>query len=253
MNTVACYKVVADAQDISIAPDRSLCFDKAAYMLGEYDLNAVEEAVRVAKETGGRAYLLSAGDAHVIDSKLKKAALSRGADELFAVVDEDMNSCDAYATATVLAKALQNMEYDLVFFGEGSADLYAQQMGSLVGSLLGVTTVNAVSSVAVKDGAVMVERSLENEVETLRVSLPAVLSVTSDINLPRIPQLKDILAGGKKPTTTWSIDELDARCTPCVETVSMLAPEVASRKQVVYEGDLGEAVKSLAADIRAAR
>ncbi len=54
----------------------------------------------------------------------------------------------------------------------------------------------------------MVERALENEVEVLEIAPPAVVSVTTDTVLPRIPQLKDILAAGKKPVTTWSLDEV---------------------------------------------
>ncbi|WP_165047076.1 MULTISPECIES: electron transfer flavoprotein [unclassified Adlercreutzia] len=253
MNTVACYKVVADAQDIVANDDRTLRFDKASYVLGEYDLNAIEEAVRVASDTQGRAVLLSAGDARLSDSKLRKAALSRGATEQFCVVDEGMARADALQTAAVLAAALQRIGFDLAFFGEGSADAYGQQTGALVGALLDVTVVNAVSAVRVDGGAVVVERSLEGEVEVLELAAPAVISVTSDANLPRIPQLKDILAAGKKPSTTWTVDELGAACAPCVEVASMLAPQSVARKQVIYEGDVDEAVRSLAADIKAAK
>lgn len=253
MNTVACYKVVPDEQDIVVKADGSLDLSRAKPIIGEYDLMAVEEAVRIADATGGSAVLLSAGDAKLTDSKLVKAALSRGASELYAVVDPALSAADAFQTATVLAAALEKIDYGLVLCGEGSSDLYAQQVGSLVGALARVPVLNAVSSIEVQGDKLVVARTLEHEVEVLEVTLPAVLSVTTDINLPRIPQLKDILAAGKKPVTTWSLDEVGGLPSTPVETVSVLAPESIERKMVVYEDASAENISALASDIRASR
>ena len=251
MNTVACYKITPDNQDVAVAPDGSIDLAHAAMVLGEYDLMAIEEAAKVAEATEGRAVLLTAGGEALGDTKLVKAALSRGASELYSVSDPALADADAFQTATVLAAALGKMEYDLVICGEGSADRYEQQVGSLLGSLLGLPVVNAVSSIEPRDGSVVVERALENEVEVLEVALPAVVSVTTDINMPRIPQLKDILAAGKKPVTTWTLDEVGGLSSACVETVSVKAPGNVERKKVVYESGSAENVGELAANIRA--
>ena len=251
MNTVACYKITPDNQDVAVAPDGSIDLAHAAMVLGEYDLMAIEEAAKVAEATEGRAVLLTAGGEALGDTKLVKAALSRGASERYSVSDPALADADAFQTATVLAAALGKMEYDLVICGEGSADRYEQQVGSLLGSLLGLPVVNAVSSIEPRDGSVVVERALENEVEVLEVALPAVVSVTTDINLPRIPQLKDILAAGKKPVTTWTLDEVGGLSSACVETVSVKAPGNVERKKVVYESGSAENVGELAANIRA--
>lgn len=251
MNTVACYKITPDNQDVAVAPDGSIDLAHAAMVLGEYDLMAIEEAAKVAEATEGRAVLLTAGGEALGDTKLVKAALSRGASELYSVSDPALADADAFQTATVLAAALGKMEYDLVICGEGSADRYEQQVGSLLGSLLGLPVVNAVSSIEPRDGSVVVQRALENEVEVLEVALPAVVSVTTDINLPRIPQLKDILAAGKKPVTTWTLDEVGGLSSACVETVSVKAPGNVERKKVVYESGSAENVGELAANIRA--
>lgn len=253
MNTVACYKVIPDEQDIFVNPDGSLNTDRAKSVIGEYDLMAIEEAVSIADATGGRAFLLSAGDARLTDSKLVKAALSRGAAELYAVSDPMLASADAFQTATVLAAALEKIEFDLVLCGEGSSDLYAQQVGSLVGFMRKIPVLNAISRIEAQGGKLVVERTLEREVEVLEVVPPAVLSVTADINVPRIPQLKDILAAGKKPATTWSLDEAGGLPASPVETVSVLAPIGIERKMVVYEDASAENISALASDIRALR
>lgn len=251
MNTVACYKVVPDEQDVFVNPDGSLDLSRAKMVLGDYDLMAVEEAVVLADATGGHAVLLSAGNEQLRDTKLVKAALSRGAESLYCVVDTAFGDADAFQTACVLTEALKNIEFDVALFGEGSSDLYSQQVGSIVGALLDVPVLNAVSSVEAHGDKLVIERTLEHEVEVVEASVPAVLSVTTDINLPRIPQLKDILAAGKKPVTTWTLDEVGGFPETPVETVSVQAPESIERKLIVYEDDSAENISELASNIRA--
>ena len=74
-------------------------------------------------------------------------------------------------------------------------------------------------------GKILVERSLEDQMEVIQVCLPAGLSVTWDINVPRVSTMKEILAAGKKPTTVWKDGDITA-WELAVETVSILAPEV---------------------------
>lgn len=251
MNTIACYKVVPDAQDIGVNSDGTLNFDKARMILGEYDLMAIEAAVSLAEATDGKAMLLTVGDESLNDSKLIKAALSRGAAELYSVIDPALTSADAFQTASVLAAALDKIDYDLVICGEGSADLYAQQVGTLLGSLAGLPVLNSVGKLEEKEGTLVVERVLENEIEVLEAVLPAVVSVTTDINLPRIPQMRDILAAGKKPHTIWSLADLgDLPASPVV-TVSTKAPESVERKHIVFESDAQENIDELVSQIRA--
>ena len=251
MNTVACYKVVPDAQDIAVRGDGSLDLSRAEWVLGEYDLVAIEAAVKVAEATGGTAYLLSAGADKLTDTKLVKAALSRGAAELVRVVDPALADADAYQTAKILAGALSGIEYDLVICGEGSADRYAQQTGSLLGALIGVPVVNAVSSIEAGEGQVTVERTLETEAEVLKVSTPAVLSVTTDAYLPRIPQLKDILAADKKPVRDVALDEAGGLVESPAVTEAVKAPTSVERKLVVYADASDDNIAELAQNIKA--
>ncbi len=162
---------------------------------------ALEEAAKLAEATEGRAVLLSAGSSAVNDTKLVKAALSRGAEELFCVVDDALESADAWQTATALAAALGRMEYDVVLCGEGSSDQYAQQVGPLLGSMLGVPTLNGVSAVTATDGKLRVERTLED----------------------------------------------------AVEVESVLAPQDAERKHIIYDEVSDEAIAAVASAIKAAR
>lgn len=243
MNVIACYKIVPDEQDIVVNGDKTLSFDKAALKVGQYDLNAVEAGARLAEESGGKLMVLTAGGAEAENSKMKKSILSRGPQENYVFSSPAMAGADSAVTAKVLWEAVKKLkDWDLVLCGEGSSDLYSQQVGIQLGERLGLPTLNGVGKITLgEDNTVIVERSLEDEVEVIRVCLPAVLSVTSDINVTRVPTMKEILAAGKKPTTVWKDGEISVP-QAFTETVSVLAPEEASRKCVVVEGDDGDKI-----------
>jgi electron transfer flavoprotein beta subunit len=136
-------------------------------------------------------------------------------------------------------------EYDLVLCGDGSADIYAQQVGAQLGQLLNIPTINSVSKiVSVTDGKATVERTLEDEIETLEVPLPAVISVTADINVPRIASMKQILSAGKKPSTVWTAGDAGLTIpTNSIEVLETKAPEQVDRKQIVVDGDSDDAIQ----------
>ncbi|MDR1320977.1 MAG: putative electron transfer flavoprotein FixA [Gracilibacteraceae bacterium] len=250
MKVIACYKIVPEELDIIIKADRTLDMSKAVLKLGQYDLPAIEEAVQTAESAGGKAIILCAGPTEIDNSKLIKAALSRGAAELFMVVDDAMKTADASQTAGVLAAAAAKIGFDLIICGEGSSDIYAQQVGAQLGEQLQVNTFNAVNNIKLNNGSIIVERALEREIEVLDVPLPAVISVTTDINLPRIPQLKDILAAGKKPVTKWGLSELGVSIANPIDVVSTLAPESKERRQIIIEGDSDDKVEAFLQNIK---
>ncbi|WML29838.1 electron transfer flavoprotein [Neobacillus sp. OS1-32] len=244
MRVIACSKAVPEEQDIVISKDRQVSFDKAEWKFGSYDLNAVEAGKQIVEAAGGQLSGLCAGGKILENPKMKKDIVSRGLDELFTVTDEALEQVDSFQTAKVLEAAIKKMgEYDLVLCGAGSSDLYAQEVGNQLGELLGVPVVNAVNKITPEGDKVIVERALENEIQVLEISLPAVLSVTSEINTPRIPGMKDIISANKKPVTRWSLADIDvAELEPSREVVSTLAPEQADRRLNILEGDSEEAV-----------
>ena len=243
MKIIACYKSVP-ADPINVNRDRTLDLQNVTWEVGKYDLTAVETAMTLAGKTEGHVIALTAGGEIVSNSKMKKTILSRGPDEMLGVQDDKLASSDSFTTAEVLKNAiLKAGDVDLVFCGEGSGDMYAQQVGPLVGAMLGWNTVNAVSKIEYQeDGSVNVERVVADGIESLNVKLPAVISVVSDICSPRVPSMKDIMKAGKKPATVWTMDDLGQSLEAAAETVSVLAPEPAPRKQIVVEGTGDEAM-----------
>lgn len=253
MKIVACYKCVP-AEPIKVNKDLTLDFSEAAWEVGKYDLAAVEAAMTLASQADGTVLALTANGEIVSNSKMKKTILSRGPEEMFGVQDEALSEADSLTTAEVLRAAVEKMEnVDLVICGEGSGDIYAQQVGSTLGALLGWTTVNAVSKIELADnGALQVSRNVSDGVEVLRATLPAVISVTSDISSPRVPSMKEILRAGKKPATVWSLTDVNCALDAVTNTVSVLAPKPAPRKQIIVEGAGEEAIEKFAEYIKKA-
>ncbi len=244
MKIIACYKSVPFSEEIVAKSDRSLDFSGASLEIGQYDLRAVEAAMQI-KEADGESSVavLTVGGEAVSNSKMKKAILSRGPAEMYGVQDPSLAEADSFMTAATLKAALEKIgDVDLVLCGEGSSDMYVQQVGNMLGAMLGWNTLNAVCGLTREGDHLRVERVVSDGKEVLEVDLPAVLSVTSDINIPRIATMKDIMAAGKKPSTVWSMADVGAAAEGKNETVSTLALEKADRKCIVLDGASEEEV-----------
>lgn len=245
MKIIVCYKIVPSDQGVEVNPDRTLKISDQDVELSPFDVNAIEAAVQLSAQVGGAELVgLTVNGDSVENTKMRKAALSRGLNAGYAVKGDGLGQAEASVTAEVLKAAVEKLGgCDLVICGEGSGDLYNQQVGTLLGIRLGVPAVNAVSKLWVSEDKLMVERSLENGAEVLEIAGPAVISVTSDINIPRIPSMKDILGAGKKPFTVWELSELNVTAEAKAERLSISAPEQGERANVLVdyaaEGGLG--------------
>ncbi len=250
MKVIAACKVVPDDQDISVTSDGSLDYSHAKDIASVYDLNAIEAAAQLTAHEGSSAVVITAGPASIDDSKLKKNILARGIDELFMVADDACADMDARATAEALvALTAQIGEYDLILCGDGSADNYAQQVDVQLAAKLDVPFVNGVTKIEAQGPTLLVERTLEDVVEIVEVPLPAVVSVSPDAALPRIPGMRDILSAGKKP---MNVSRADAVAEASLETISCRAPEQASRKLEILDASTDGAIEQFAAALKAA-
>ena len=245
MNIITCFKVVPEEQDITIKPNGELSFENAKMTISNYDLNSIEAGAQLIESISGTLIGLSVGALNIDDSKLKKNVLSRGPESLYLLADDNLVNMDTHQTAMALKAAVEKIgDYDLILCGEGSADLYAQQVGAQLGELLNVPTINSISKITASEGKVVVERTLEEEVETIELALPAVVSVTSDINLPRIASMKQILAAGKRPSNIWNINEVNlSKPEKTIEVLESKAPPQVDRKQDIIEGDSEEIIQ----------
>lgn len=251
MKVAVAIKVVPDDQDIQIAADGSLDFSRAHQTISVYDLNAIEAAVQLASSVGDSSVTaVTVGGPKIDDSKLKKNILARGVDNLVMALGDSAANLDAHATAAALVSLVERSGgFDIVICGDGSADNYARQVDVQLGCALGWPSVSGVVSIESKGSAFLLKRVLEDEVETVEVEAPAVVSVLPDIALPRIPGMKDILAAGKKPMDVSSLDTVAA---PSIGIVSVKAPEQTARALDIIDSFEDGAIEKFAAALKAA-
>jgi electron transfer flavoprotein beta subunit len=250
MQIVVAFKVVADDQDITVQSNRALDYSKARPVVSTFDLNALEAAAQLKDANPGSTLVaITVGDASADDSKLKKNVLARGVDELFVVADDAYASLDAYNTGVALKATLEKIGgYDLIITGDGSADNYAQQVNIQLAEQLGTSTVNAVESIVADGAGIKVERVTELNKEIINLSFPTVVAVSSTIALPRISTMKEILAAGKKPSTTWTSADLGVAVNPTIDILDISAPLDADRKLQIFDASVqGDVDKFIAA------
>lgn len=251
---VAC-KVVPDDQDILVNADGTLDYSKAHLTASTYDLNAIEAAAQLAEGVDGRLVALSVGPSRIDDSKVKKSVLSRGVDELLVLADDAFDGAEPLSTACALKALIAKAgEVDLVICGDGSADNYAQQVDAQLAEILQVPCVNGVVGMRIEDGVLVVERMLEETLETIEVPLPAVVSVSPDIALPRICGMKEILAAGKKPAQVFAATDCGVSNEGITTTEDVRAPQSQERKLEIYDsavdGDVDKFVTALVEALR---
>ena len=133
-----------------------------------------------------------------------KQAVAMGADEGILLKDPAFEDCDTYATAYILAEAIKKIgAFDLILCGRQAADWDVGQVGVGVAELLEIPCVSIAQKIEVSDGRVMVERLVEGGYDVMEVTLPALITVSNEINKPRYPTLRGIMAAGKKQIPTW--------------------------------------------------
>ena len=253
MKINTCYKCVPDEQDIAINnADGARDFSKADGKISQYDLNAIEAACQLKQQSGeAQVVAMSVGGKALTNAKGRKDVLSRGPDELIVVIDDQFEQALPQQTASVLAAAAQKAGFDLLICGDGSSDLYAQQVGLLVGEALNIPAINGVSKIlSLTDSTLTVERELEDEVETLSIPLPAVIAVSTDINTPQIPSMKAILGAAKKPVQVWSPADIGLNSAQAYSEQHVAAPKQRERQRVVIEGDGEEQIAAFVENLR---
>lgn len=253
MKIITCYKCVPDEQDIVINnADGSLDLSKADGKISQYDLNAIEAAVQLKQQVGeAQVIALSVGGKALTNAKGRKDVLSRGPDELIVVIDDQFEQALPQHTAAALAAAAQKSGFDLIVCGDGSSDLYAQQVSLLVGETLQIPAINGVSKIlSLAENTLTVERELEDEIETLSIPLPAVVAVSTDINTPQIPSMKAILGAAKKPVQVWSSADIGFNAVDAYSAQQVAAPKQRERQRIVIEGDGEEQIAAFADHLR---
>lgn len=242
MNIIVCAKQVVDISEMKIdSKTNKPILTGLSKKVNEIDKNAVEEAIKIKDANGGKITVLTVGEA---DAKERiKELLAMGADEgILIPPPENMD----YAMLTkVLAGAIKKIgEYDVIICGEASTDMFSGQVGPRLAGMLNLPQITYAQKLTAEKDKVNAERNLGDMVVTMESPYPVLVSVTKEINEPRLPSLMQILASASKPIQDWTVDLLDITLEPKVQTIDLQGVS-SDRKNVIYDDDSEDNIKKL--------
>jgi len=239
---LVCVKQALDVSQLKVdEATRKLITVDAPKKISDFDKNALEEAIRIKEKHGGEVYTVTVGPE---DAKTTlREALAMGADKAYLISDEIFENSDTLATSYILAEAIKNIgDFDLILCGEASIDSFSAQVGPRLAERLGVPLITYARKLNLEGEAVTAERGLEDRSETVKAKLPALVTVTSEINEPRIPSLMAIMRASKKEIVVWKAADLNipaekvGEVGSAVQVLDVLAPKM-ERKKIVIKGE----------------
>ncbi|MCH8551032.1 MAG: electron transfer flavoprotein subunit beta/FixA family protein [Natronospirillum sp.] len=205
---------------------------------------AVEEAVRL-KEQGiaSEVVVVSIGPAK--SEEQLRQALALGADRGILVTTGDDEKLTSLQVAKTLQAVVSEEKPELIILGKQSIDSDNNQTGQMLAALTGLPQGTFASKVAIADGKVSVTREVDGGLETIRLSLPAVVTSDLRLNEPRFAKLPDIMKAKRKPLDKKSLEDLGITLKTGVTTLKVTPPpERKGGGKVASVDELVEKLKS---------
>ena len=211
MNIVVCLKQVPGTANVRIDPvTNTLIREGIENIINPFDAYALEAGVRLRELHGGKVTALSMGPPQA--KAMLRGAISLGADAAVLLSDKAFAGADTWATAYTLAAAVKKLEaIDLVICGRQTVDGDTGQVGPELAELLDWPFTAYVNKTEfATEGEMHFERMVEGGHETVAVNLPAVITVTKEINTPRLPSLRGLARSKSAEITVWGAESLGA-------------------------------------------
>jgi electron transfer flavoprotein beta subunit len=210
MNIVVFIKQVPDVPSIRIDTERmTIIREGVQSIINPLDVIALEAALDLRKRHGGKVTVITMGPPQ--SEEALREALAFGADEVVLLSDPAFAGADTLATSHVLARAVSRLQPfpDLVLCGTQTIDSDTGHVGPQVAEELDIPQVCNVSEIHLEGPFVVVKQLSEGLIYTLRVSMPALLTVSQDLALPHhipLADLENAFTGGS--VLVWGLDEL---------------------------------------------
>ena len=215
-------RVKADGSDVDIA--------NVKMSMNPFDEIAMEEAVRL-KEAGVATEIVAVSAGVAQCQETLRSALALGADR--AILIETTEQLQPLAVAKLLAAVVKQENPSLVIMGKQAIDDDANQTGQMLAGLLDIPQATFASKVVVADGKATVTREVDGGLETISMSLPAVVTADLRLNEPRYATLPNIMKAKKKPLDTTTPDALSVDVAPRLKTLKVSEPPVRSAGVIV--------------------
>lgn len=252
MDIVVLLKQVPDTETvIQIGEDgKSIVTRDIKWIINPYDEYAVEAALRLKDSQAATVTIISLGPQRVVESI--RSALAMGADKGVLVDDPATEGSDALGKARVLAAALKDIPFDLIFCGHRAVDDDENQVGIMVAELLDLPHLALAVALEVENNLVTIERPIEAATMRLEARLPALVTFggAHAIWSPRYASLPGIMKAKKKPLEVKNLADLGLspdQVGAAAAKVRVTSLELPSARQrgLILKGDIAEKAREL--------
>jgi electron transfer flavoprotein beta subunit len=205
---VVCIKQVpATTAEKRYTADLRLDRASAESVINPLDEYAIEQALRLA-ESGAADSVAYLSMGPELAAEALRRALAMGGDEAYLVTDAALAGADEWATAVVLAAALDKLAPDVALMGMASDDARGSLVPGAVAAKRSLPLLSYGSELALADGVARIRRLSATGFDWIEAPLPVVATVTDQVGEPRYASLKGIMAAKRKPLETWSLSDV---------------------------------------------
>jgi len=216
LHTLVCVKQVPDTTEIKMDPKtNTLDRSSAPTIINPYDAHAVEEAVKIKKQFGGKVSIISMGPPQA--QEVIKKCIEMGADEGYLLSDRAFAGSDTLSTSYILAmgikKIMDKEPIDIVFCGKQAIDGDTAQVGPGIACRLGMpqlTYVEAIESFDLKRNVVVLHRKIDNGYEVVQSKLPCLITVENDINELSFSPFTNMIKAARYKPVSWGINDFES-------------------------------------------
>ena len=236
-------------EDAAIKVDsgnKSIIEDNVTFITNEPDTYALEEALQLKEKITAIDEVVICTMGSSSAQQTIKDALAKGADRGIFINNPNQKFQDPLYRAKIIAKALENENFDIILSGLQSDDDGYSQLGVLIAELLNMSHASLVMGTEfINDDTVKVKRELENGwFQWSELKLPIALTIQSGLNQPRYASLKGIMGVKKKTIDTYESDSLAKDETSKTELIKLFTPEKKKTTQFI-DGTSDEIVEKL--------
>ena len=219
---VAVKRVVDSSVRIRLEADGSgVDIGNAKMSINPFDEIAVEEAVRI-KETGSANEVVVVSCGRAACQEVLRAAMANGADRAI-LVESDLE-LEPLAVAKLLVAVAKNERPQLIIFGKQAIDDDCNQTGQMLAALADLPQATYASKVEIEHGNAKVTREIDGGLETVSLTLPAVITADLRLNEPRYVTLPNIMKAKKKPLEVVKSADLGVDVAPRLRTLKVVEP-----------------------------
>ena len=258
MHIIVCIKQVPDTEElgkVNVDPQtNTLRREGVPSIINPFDENALEEALKIKEKKEGKVTVLSMGPPQA-EEALRKA-LAMGVDKAILLSDKAFAGADTLATSYTLAMAIKKIgKFDLILSGKQAIDGDTAQVGPGIAEWLKIPQLTYIRKLEINGNKIRAERVLEDSFEVVEAPLPALVTVTKDINNPRYPSLRGLLKAKKEKIPIWNESDLPVKKERIgmdgspTQVIKVFTPQPPQKGEIL-SGEISEVANRLIEEIK---